>query len=362
VLKVGRRRADQGNVKISVHSRLVRSALVTVAVLVPTVALSSTGTASAATDVADSVRTLAERAAQVTVEERTLLELASDTEVGSAEWAGLTARLDAVDAHGAELLDQLTSLDVALTEAIRIGLGLLAPAADRAARPEVYVPSAAVYETATTDLLRIAATPEAVTSTPGTSDSPRFGLLAVAALSLLALGAAALGNSLRRRPDADELAAMAWSDGLTGLANRRRLDVDIARHDTDVRPTAAIMVDIDHFKEINDTFGHAYGDDVLRRVGATLSKQVRFDDVVYRYGGEEFCVLLPGATVDEAGGVADRIVNAVRSITLPDGRNVTVSVGVSDADRADAAGALHLADRALYAAKQGGRDRAIARL
>jgi len=198
----------------------------------------------------------------------------------------------------------------------------------------------------------------AASAGPSTSDSPQLGLVAVAAVSFLVLAAATVGNSMRRRADTDELSAMAWSDGLTGLANRRRLDVDIARHDGDVRPTSAIMIDIDHFKEINDTFGHMYGDEVLRCVGATVSKQVRFDDVVYRYGGEEFCVLLPGATLDEAAGVADRIVDAVRRITLPDGRHVTVSAGVSDAEHADASGALRLADQALDAAKQSGRDRA----
>jgi diguanylate cyclase (GGDEF)-like protein len=208
--------------------------------------------------------------------------------------------------------------------------------------------------------MRIAATPSAVANTPTSSSSSALGLLAVAALALLALGAAALGNSLRRRPDADELAMMAWSDGLTGLANRRRLDADLARHDDSDRPTAAIMVDIDRFKEINDLFGHAYGDEVLREVGDALSKQVRHDDIVYRYGGEEFCILLPGASPVDANAIADRIVGAVRGVELPNGRNVTVSVGVASASTGDATGAVHRADRALYSAKERGRDRVVA--
>jgi diguanylate cyclase (GGDEF)-like protein len=311
-------------------------------------------------DVAGSVRTIAEEAAETAAEEQTLLRLASASNLDDAARADVEARIHTVDARGMELLTQLDRLDVDLTQAIRISLGELASTEDRTARPELFAPAAAVYEAATADLLRIAETPDAVTNAPNSSNSPAFGLLAVAALALLALGAAALGNSLRRRPDSDELTAMAWSDGLTGLANRRRLDADLAEHDGGARPTAAIMVDIDHFKEINDRYGHAFGDEVLRTVGEAIAKQVRHDDVVYRYGGEEFCVLLPGATPVDATAVAQRIVTAARTVELPDGRHVTVSVGVAGASRGDATGAIRRADRALYSAKELGRDRAVA--
>jgi diguanylate cyclase (GGDEF)-like protein len=153
---------------------------------------------------------------------------------------------------------------------------------------------------------------------------------------------------------------MAWSDGLTGLANRRRLDADLARHDDSDRPTAAIMVDIDHFKEINDRFGHAVGDEILRKVGDALASHVRYDDIVYRYGGEEFCILLPGASIADANDVAHRVVAAAQTVELPEGGNVTVSVGVANATRGDASGAVRRADRALYTAKEDGRDRAVA--
>jgi diguanylate cyclase (GGDEF)-like protein len=96
----------------------------------------------------------------------------------------------------------------------------------------------------------------------------------------------------------------------------------------------------------------------LRAVGAALANHVRHDDVVYRYGGEEFCILLPGASQGEAQAVADRVVAAMRAILLPDGRHVTVSVGVADGRAADVAGTLETADRAMYAAKASGRDRA----
>src|SRR5690606_36196627 len=157
-----------------------------------------------------------------------------------------------------------------------------------------------------------------------------------------ALGAAALGNSLRRQPDR-ELETMAWSDGLTGLANRRRLDADLVHFEESARPTAAIMVDIDRFKELNDTFGHALGAEVLRLVGEAIARQVRSGDVVYRYGGEEFCVLLPGASPDDARAVADRVVAAVREVARPDGRPVAVSVGLAGAAAGDLAGAVHRA-------------------
>lgn len=313
----------------------------------------------AGSDVTGSVRAVAERAAEAVSEEQTLLQIASASNLDAADRAEIEARIRAVDARGMELLDQLDRLDVDLTQAIRISLGSLPPVADRTRQPDLYVPSAAVYEAATNDLLRIAATPDAVTNAPNSSNSPAFGLLAVAALALLALGAAALGNSLRRHPEDDELHAMAWSDGLTGLANRRRLDADLARHDDSDRATAAIMVDIDHFKEINDRFGHAFGDEVLRQVGDSIAQQVRYDDIVYRYGGEEFCVLLPGAAAADVSAIADRIVAAARNVELPDGRTITVSVGVANTGDGDATGAVRRADLALYSAKECGRDRAV---
>lgn len=312
------------------------------------------GVASAAADVTDSVRTLATQAAEAVAEEHALLDASTDPTITASDLATLEDRISTVDARGAELLVQLDRLDVDLTQAIRVGLGTL-PRPLVGENASVLLPPDAVYDAAVADLTRVAETPGAVTHTPNTSNSPGVGLLAVAALSLLALGAAALGNSLRRRPDDELLAAMAWSDGLTGLANRRRFEADIETHGDG--PTAAIMIDIDHFKSINDSFGHALGDEVLQQVSERLSRHVRFDDVVYRCGGEEFCILLHDATAGDARDIADRIVEAVRGIELPDGRNVTVSVGV--AGDADAATVVRRADEALYAAKEHGRDRAI---
>ncbi len=206
---------------------------------------------------------------------------------------------------------------------------------------------------------RIATTPDSVVPTGTDEGGPAIGLLTVAAVSLLVLGAAALGNALRRQESDMELAAMAWSDSLTGLANRRRFDHDLADHDRSTAPVSAIMIDVDHFKRVNDTFGHREGDEALRRVASVLTANVRREDVVYRYGGEEFCVLLPGASYVDAMNVGERIVEAARGITLPDGSHLTVSVGVAHAKSCNASDSFQDADRALLMAKEAGRDRAV---
>lgn len=185
------------------------------------------------------------------------------------------------------------------------------------------------------------------------------GLLAVAAASLLLLGAAALSDALRRRDADEELAALAWTDGLTGLANRRRLDHDIAAYDRSDQTVSTIMIDVDHFKLINDSFGHQEGDEALRRLADALNTAVRDDDVVYRYGGEEFCVLLPDATHHDACTIAQRIVDTTHRVTLPDGSKLTVSVGVAHGAGFDASTSCRSADQALLVAKQRGRDRVV---
>lgn len=302
--------------------------------------------ADASGDVSGSVGTIAEQAAEAVVEEQTLLQISTATNLDTAARAELEARIRTVDARGVELLEQLDRLDVDLSQAIRVSLGALAPTEDRALQPDVFVPSATIYETAADDLRRIAENPAAVTNAPSSERSSSLGLLAVAALALVALGAAALGNSLRRQPDADHDVS-GWSDGVTGLANRRRLDADLARYDRSDLPTSAIKVEVDGFDEIIAAFGPEFADEVLRRVGETIANQVRSGDVVYRCGGDEFCVLLPGASTTDAETVAGRIVHAVRGVTLTDTRHIEVSVGVSDPLQGDATGAVRHADEAL---------------
>jgi len=337
------------------NSRPLLAALITsAAVLVP-----SSG-AHASGDVTDTVHQLATDGADLVAEEQVLLQMAgpsSPTPV--SELPAIQAQLRSVDAQGMAVLDQLDRLDIELTDAIRVALDRLpAPDADSAPGTPVRPPPGVVYEAALDDLLRIAATPEAVMTIPVSTGGPEIGLLIVAALSLLALGSAALISTVRRRPVTAELAAMAWSDGLTGVANRRRLDHDLDGAVTG--PTAVIMVDVDHFKSVNDSFGHQKGDEVLCTIGTMLATQIRHDDVVYRYGGEEFCILLPDSTTEIAKLVADRIVEAAHQIKLPDGQHITVSVGVADSAREDVHTAIKSADRALYEAKDLGRDQAVA--
>lgn len=317
--------------------------------------------AHAAIDSTEAIRALATDAAQLVAQEQALVRLTDGhITIPTPDLADAQLQLRAVDADGAAVLAQLDEMGVELTDAIRVAMAPL-PRLSGASPDEVrqLTPRPVVYDAAIDDLLRIAATPAAVAPEAEHGSSARsFGLLAVAALSLLALGSAALANTFRRHTDADELAAMAWSDALTGLANRRRLDHDLGALQRLSGPTAVIMLDVDHFKSVNDTHGHQVGDDMLRQVSAMLAEHVRIDDVVYRYGGEEFCIMLPDATADDARAVADRIVRAARAIELPDGTHLTVSVGVADAANGDVATAVDSADRALYLAKQNGRDRA----
>jgi diguanylate cyclase (GGDEF)-like protein len=336
------------------NSRLLLAALfASAAVLVPTSGV------HASEEITDTVHQLAADGAELVAEEHVLLGMAgpgSATPV--ADLPAIRAQLRSVDAQGVAVLDQLERLDIELTDAIRVALDRLpAPEANTAPGSGLRPPPSVVYEAALDDLLRIAATPEAVMTSADSSSGPAPGLLIVAAMSLVVLGFAALISSMRRRPIAADLEAMAWSDGLTGLANRRRLDHDLVGRGNG--PTAVIMIDVDHFKLVNDKFGHHKGDEVLRTIGTMLANQIRHDDVVYRYGGEEFCILLPDSTSEIAQLVADRIVKAAHQITLPDGQNITVSIGVADSTREDVHAAIKSADHALYEAKDLGRDQAV---
>ena len=164
----------------------------------------------------------------------------------------------------------------------------------------------------------------------------------------------------RQKRERHHLVRMLLTDGLTGLANRRRLDTDLDRCvDADL-PIAVAMIDIDLFKQLNDRQGHVAGDVVLQRVADTIAASVRQSDVVYRYGGEEFCVLLPGASEANALGVIERVRAQVEKIDFSDlGESVTVSAGVASGPGEDVRDFLYQADRALYSAKEAGRNRVL---
>ena len=165
------------------------------------------------------------------------------------------------------------------------------------------------------------------------------------------------------------LESIATIDSLTGVLNRRGLeDASIKMQDICKRinlSMAVLLIDIDYFKKVNDTYGHLVGDDVLRHIAKTISGILRSSDVLGRYGGEEFCAFLPNTTEGDALGLAERIRAGIEANPIKLGLNVnlktTVSIGVADSVRAgyDFKGLLATADSAMYGAKNGGRNRVM---
>ena len=196
-------------------------------------------------------------------------------------------------------------------------------------------------------------------SAVSTGAPDRTIVLALIAIGILAaLGAAVGVFAAVRSRRSRHFAQLALCDDLTGVGNRRRLDRDLAIASTNAdTPVAVIMVDIDHFKRVNDEYGHDAGDQVLRQLADVLRVEVRAGDVVYRYGGEEFCVLLAQTTTTEAGQVAERIRLAVSRMTLAVDESLTVSIGVALGKAAHVAQTMLRADEALFKSKENGRDR-----
>jgi len=160
---------------------------------------------------------------------------------------------------------------------------------------------------------------------------------------------------------------MAIYDTLTGLHNRRyfeeRLEAEAEKSLYNSTPLSLVMVDIDFFKKVNDTFGHAEGDQVLCRVSSLLKTSVRKKDIVARYGGEEFILILPEARLDETFVIAERIRRLVEETLFEVGKtqvHLTLSMGISNfpSHRVKSKEELvEMADQALYDAKRGGRNR-----
>jgi diguanylate cyclase (GGDEF)-like protein len=165
-----------------------------------------------------------------------------------------------------------------------------------------------------------------------------------------------------------QLETLSLEDDLTGIANRRSFDRALAdewnrarRHE---QPLALILVDLDHFKDLNDRRGHPAGDDCLRRVGAFLAQTIRRSgEIVARYGGEEFAILLPGVDADVAIRVAETLREGIERLAIPygtgTGRRMTASCGAAALipdSRVTAENLVANADRALYTAKHSGRN------
>jgi two-component system cell cycle response regulator len=217
----------------------------------------------------------------------------------------------------------------------------------------------------------LAAAPPIVCAIP--FGSTQLGSLAIAisagaepdSTGIVQLAARELGGPLRMAALMDESQKLATTDPLTGLANRRALlaalQIEIAFSRRHASPLSFLLMDVDHFKTINDTHGHAAGDQVLAAIGDLLRAELRVPDISARWGGEEFVVVLKHT--DGNGGVvaAERIRRAVQAlaISVTDQRiPVTVSIGVAEFDSADSAETMvDRADRAMYRAKTGGRNR-----
>jgi diguanylate cyclase (GGDEF)-like protein len=157
---------------------------------------------------------------------------------------------------------------------------------------------------------------------------------------------------------------LADRDPLTGFFNHRylheRLSEEVVRAVRTRRPLSVVMIDLDDFKVVNDTFGHVYGDGVLVHVAERIRAALRESDVAGRWGGEEFLLLLPGADEEGAAQLADRVrvALAARSIPSVPGLRVTASFGVAEyAGETNAEQLLEAADGALYRAKRAGKDR-----
>lgn len=182
--------------------------------------------------------------------------------------------------------------------------------------------------------------------------------------SLLSILMYPLRNALSYR----DALQQALSDPLTGLANRGALEKDIA-HQWQMAQRysqhfCVLMLDIDHFKSINDTYGHAVGDEVLREVANSISETTRQTDVTYRYGGEEFVVILNKSELVGASIIAERIRENIESLEVPigneEGKNikVTISIGGScSAHNSSSGDLMKQADKVLYHAKNQGRNR-----
>ncbi len=166
------------------------------------------------------------------------------------------------------------------------------------------------------------------------------------------------------------LKALADTDPLTGAANRRsflrRLKDEVARAKRYTSPLAIAVVDLDHFKQINDTFGHAIGDDVIVASVQSFVAGLRTHDLVGRLGGEEFALLMPETTGEMAASVAERLRQSIEEMKIGDGKGgfvpVTASFGIASSAAQDetAERLLQLADEALYEAKNAGRNRVFA--
>jgi two-component system cell cycle response regulator len=191
---------------------------------------------------------------------------------------------------------------------------------------------------------------------------PRAQIPAVT-VETLAQSASQTAAALRNAALLSEIEHLATRDGLTGLANRRlfeeSLQREVARSHRRKAPLALVVLDVDHFKDVNDTVGHQAGDAVLREVARAMVGNTKASDLPARYGGDEFVVLLPDCTGDDALAVAERLRAAVARDVTAVPVTVSAGVGAMPGNAGDAERLVAAADAALYSAKREGRDRSV---
>ncbi len=193
--------------------------------------------------------------------------------------------------------------------------------------------------------------------------NPNPGLLAVDTVTMIVLmsGLIALMHRRERRLRG-RLARAAQTDALTGLLNRRAYNPQLAeavqKAESAGEALSVVMFDIDHFKRFNDSLGHQAGDDALVAMASVLSRQSREDDLVCRFGGEEFAVALPGANADGALSYTNRVARALQATSTPLPLSASAGIATITKEVRTPSDLTDLADQALYAAKEGGRARA----
>jgi len=265
------------------------------------------------------------------------------------------------------LLDRYAPLTLLTSGAFSIALLATAAAAARleaTAGPVRWLLCALEVGAAASLVLRAADIALRPDATPGMFAGSLLHAAAYVMLFAVTISASLAFLVMQRRRSEEALRHMAMFDALTELYNRRAFlqlgERELARSQRAGVPTAALMLDLDRFKAVNDRHGHVAGDRVLAEFADRLRRAVRLADLPGRYGGEEFCVLLPGLGLEEARVIAERVRRTVAVSPLgglPDA--TTVSIGVTACD--DSEGPIDVllarADEALYAAKEGGRNR-----
>jgi diguanylate cyclase (GGDEF)-like protein len=180
-------------------------------------------------------------------------------------------------------------------------------------------------------------------------------------VSMLGQFAAHAALALKNSWLLQQVQRLAETDGLTGLANRRTfettLERELSRSARSGEPVTLVMVDVDHFKKLNDTYGHQAGDEVLERVAAVLASACRDFDTAARYGGEEFAVILPACSSSESLVVAERLRESIAAIETVTAVTASAGVATFPAHGADPEGLIKAADEALYESKRAGRNR-----